>query len=132
MRCVCGQHHPPNAELRRAPLMHAIGADVRHVVLARDRVAGQDLLESHRLALNVLLKGEAGDVGVGDAVETVGSDARGQVEILGVDHIVNVGVGVFGEVVVYLYVSVCLASICGSRNGKRKEIKYIRSDKLRI
>lgn len=102
MRCVCSQHHPPNAEFRRAPLMHAIGTDVRHVILARDRVAGQDLLESHRLALNVLLSGEAGDVGVGDAVETVGGDAGGHVEIFRVNHIVNVGVGVFGEVVVYL------------------------------
>ena len=107
MRRICDKHHPPNTERWRAPLMHAIGTDIRHVVLARDRIAWQDLLKSHRLALNVLFAGETGDVGVGDAVETFGSDTGGHVKILGVDDIVNVGVGVFGKVVVYLCVSVC-------------------------
>lgn len=82
--------------------MHAVRADVCHVVLAWDRVPGKNLLESHGLALDVLLAREAGGIGVCHAIHAVRRDTGGHVEVVRVNDIVDIVVGESGEIVVYL------------------------------
>lgn len=59
MRGVGGQQHAPNGHFLHAALVHAVRTDVDDFVLIWFGVAGQHLLELHRLALQELLVGQA-------------------------------------------------------------------------
>lgn len=102
MRRIRREKHPSYAKRRCTPLLHAIWADIRNVIVARFRVPRENFFVSYWLSLDVFFAGEAGSIAVGDAVKTVLCDSGEHVEVLGVDYEVGVGIVEFVGAEVYL------------------------------
>lgn len=106
VRGVGGEQDPPDAEGRRAPLVHLVRRHAHQLVVARPRVARQHQLVLPGLSLLHLLPGQAGGLAVRDAVHAVFCDSGRHLFLIPRDRSVS-----------------CFASHQSGRGKKKKKKK---------